>query len=978
MPFGLANSPATYQRLMEDCLGDLHMTDCFIYLDDLIIFSSTFDEHLEKLHRVLQRIRENGIKLSPKKCSFFMPRVKYLGFIVSSDGIETDPEKVKKVLNWKTPTTPQEVHSFLGFAGYYRKFIKDFSKIARPLTNLIPSLGRGKKKSKRCKDQKTNWTWGPSQEEAFNKIKDILTSPPILTYPDYHLPFEVHTDASHDGLGAVLCQKQCNQMKVIAYASRCLNKSEKNYPAHKLEFLAMKWAVTEKFKDYLYDHKFTVMTDNNPLTYVLTSAKLDATGHRWLAALSAYDFDIKYRPGKANVDADILSRLPSAEDLEKIPEESVTAICNTMQSQPLIESLPICLSSTVFDLQDSCDELDIDEIGYRDIRSAQMSDPVLRICVKHVRDRIKPMRHHIPQESWNPTLYKNFDSLRLSRGILYRDTMINGENKSQLVIPSNMVPIVLRSLHNNMGHLAVARTLSLCRDRFFWPGMARDVEDWIGSCPRCLRRKSPTNDRAPLVSVSSTEPLELVCMDYLSLEPSKGNFQHILVMTDHFTRYAVAVPTKNQSAKTTAEAFFNSFVVNYGLPKRIHSDQGANFQSKLMKELCLLAGISQSRTSPYHPMGNGQCERFNRTLLSMLGTLESSQKKDWKTFVHPLVHAYNATRHETTGFSPFYLMFGREPHLPIDIAFGIDRGRKSESLGKYAATLRSRLQEAYRTASSKVHHSQGKQKADYDKKVKGATINIGDHVLVKILAHDGKHKLADKWEEDVYIISSKPNTDVPVYVVQKENGEGRPRTLHRNLLLPIGHLSPKDDDVEVITPSNTHVETTATHTTTPQETEQQKTEETNSVDESFEADSLDDQSVDDTQYITVKNDVTVTDDIGRNRIVSDSAERSPTNLDSVINHDNDDSISLQGDSHVPAMETEEKEQEEREFEPRRSQRQRSRPKWMCSDSYVFSQQTSDWQCKADYIQQLCDQFSDPLSQNKLLDAMLSIITFQSS
>ena len=275
MPFGLSNSPATYQRLMEEVLGDYNMTICVIYLDDLIIFSSSFEEHLRHLDMVLTRLREKNLKLSPEKCYFIQERVNFLGHIVSSQGIETDPAKIEKILNWPTPSNAKELRSFIAFAGYYHRFVKDFSKITRPLSELIP--GTSKKKKKITKE----WVWKDEQQKVFDNLKKkIMTQPPVLAYPDFSKEFELHTDASTIGLGAVLYQDG----KVIAYASRALTKSEKNYSAFKLEFLALKWAITEKFKDYLALQHFTVFTDSNPLTYVLTSAKLDATGHRWASS----------------------------------------------------------------------------------------------------------------------------------------------------------------------------------------------------------------------------------------------------------------------------------------------------------------------------------------------------------------------------------------------------------------------------------------------------------------------------------------------------------------------------------------------------------------------------------------------------------------------------------------------------------------------------------------------------------------------
>lgn len=329
--------------------------------------------------------------------------------------------------------------------------------------------------------------------------------------------------------------------------------------------------------------------------------------------------------------------------------------------------------------------------------------------------------------------------------------------------------------------------------------MFRDADEWIKGCKNCILRKSPTNIRAPLISIETSEALELVCLDYLSLETSKGGYQNILVITDHFTRYAVAVPTRNQTAKTTAEAFFNNFVVHYGLPKRIHSDQGANFESKIIKELCSLCGIARSRTTPYHPMGNGLTERFNRTLLQMLGTLTTEQKHNWKKYVGPMVHAYNSLRQETTGQAPYFLMFGRQPRLPVDIAFELDQEITKQPMTTYVAEMKERLQRAYDLASKATKEAQGKQKNYYDLKVRGNSIEVGDRVMVKIVAFEGKHKLANRWEEEPYVVLDRPNPDIPVYVVRKENGEGRKRTLHRNLLLPIGTLNLSDSLDQTVT-----------------------------------------------------------------------------------------------------------------------------------------------------------------------------------
>lgn len=307
MPFGLSNAGSTFQRMIERCMGNDYLEMCLLYLDDIIIYSRSFEEHLVHVRNILERLRDFGLKVNPGKCSFFCTEAKFLGHIVSAEGLHVDPEKVSAVVDWKVPGNRKELRSFLGFAGYYRRFIQDFSSISAPLHALLKGEST-KKKGKRLVDV-PEYCWTAVHQSSFEKLKDVITSVPVLAFADFSKPFELHVDASLNGLGAILYQAdQQGKLRPIAFGSRSLRPSEANYPAHKLEFCALKWAVTEKFKDYLYHSKFRVVSDNNPLTFILSTARLDATGHRWVAELADYDFDIVYRPGSRNADADGLSR----------------------------------------------------------------------------------------------------------------------------------------------------------------------------------------------------------------------------------------------------------------------------------------------------------------------------------------------------------------------------------------------------------------------------------------------------------------------------------------------------------------------------------------------------------------------------------------------------------------------------------------------------------------------------------------------
>ena len=621
--------------------------------------------------------------------------------------------------------------------------------------------------------------WGPDQQKSFDELINLCTSTPVLGFADYTKPFKLYTDASMEGLSAVLYQEQDGKDRVIAYASRRLKPSEKNYPVHKQEFLALKWAVTEKFSDYLLGSVFTAYTDNNPLTYVLGSAKLDAAGHRWVAELANYHFSICYRSGKLNLDADPLSRIIWPGDVPvNASSDIVDAVLGSIQVDvPFLSGFS---GQLLADAHDVAVTLGSSEPELVDWSAVQRQDPVLLCIFKLLEGSILDGEERILAKK----LWRHRKRLCLRDNILCRQREIKGSMTYPMVLPADYHGRALKGCHDDVGHLGRDRTLSLLRDRFYWIGMSADTASHVARCGRCIRRKS-LPPRASLVNITTTHPLEMVCVDFLSLEPSKGGIENILVVTDHFTRYAQAFPTKNQTAKTTAQVLFDNSVVHYGFAARIHSDQGRNFESRIISHLCKLAQVEKSHSTLYHAMGNGQVERFNRTLLDMLGTLDPDQKANWKKYVPSLVHAYNCTRHESTGYSPFHLMFGRNPRLPVDLVFRRKEENNEESYPDYIKGLKGQLEYAYSLAAANVAKSQEYQQASYNQKVRGTSLQWGDRVLVRNVGLRGKQKLADKWQDDVYVVVDRPNPDMPVYRVEPEDRRrGRKqRVLHRNLLL---------------------------------------------------------------------------------------------------------------------------------------------------------------------------------------------------
>ena len=502
MPFGLCNTPPTFQRLMQNCLGELNLTYCLIYLDDVIVFSDTPDEHLRRMRVVFDHLRKHGLKLKPSKCEVFKSEINYLAHHVSQKGVLPSKKNLESIAQCPPPDTYTKVKSFVGLVCHYRCFIKGFATIAAPLYDLTSGDNKDKKSE--------HVDLSPEACEAFDHLKAACLQAPILSFPDFTKPFLLETDASRRGLGAVLSQKQADgRYHPIAYASHVMNETEQRYHSNKQEFLALKWAVTEQFHEYLSPYgknqnEFVGCTDNNPLTFIFSSANLDAAGQRWVARLASYNFSLEYQKGKDNTVANFLSwmneRLPDEEVqeyLNQIPHPGVKAVLDNAIT-PIEERAEQGVRPTP-DHQECSQEVTIEARPARlattnvtNWKQEQKEDPVLYQIAKHLR---------VPHNTFRTALLKVLDKkataayikaneqLLIKNGLLYRKTWQGQANKVvfQFVVPQRHRGTTLDGCHREAAHQGQRRSAALMQECFWWPGMTQDLRNHIKKCSRCRK-----------------------------------------------------------------------------------------------------------------------------------------------------------------------------------------------------------------------------------------------------------------------------------------------------------------------------------------------------------------------------------------------------------------------------------------------------------------------------------------------------------
>lgn len=704
MPFGLTNAPATFQRYMDAILAGLKWKNLLCYLDDIIIFSPTYEEHMDDLIEVFDRIRAANLQLNDRKCHFFKNRLNYLGHVVSADGIEADPVKIKAILELKTPSNSSEVHTLLGGCGYYRKFIPNFAKICSPLYKLI-HVGE-------------KFRWSKDEEEALDKIKKALTSPPILAHPDFKYPFQLHTDASDYGLGCTLTQEVDGIEKVILYMSRSLQPAEKKWCVREKEALAILWAC-ESLRHFLIGYKFTILTDHHSLQW-LKEAKSPARLVRWALRLSEFDFEIKYKPGIMNCDADMLSRLP------------IEAEVNNQSSEYEPEHQLFQISTNYL----------IEHFSVDRIKQSQEADPTFTDLLLECNN--------------NEGTSLN-GSFVVKNQILYK---INS-NSELLMVPHDLREPVLKHYHTHIlsVHLARDRLYELLRSRFYWNGMYKYVQEYVRNCELCqkIKTRAPIN-AGKLQPIPVNRPFQLVGTDIVIMRITTGGYRYILVCIDYLTNWVEAEPLKTMTTEEVIRVFFKIIISRHGCPEGIISDSGTQFCSKAFHKLCDTFNIKKIESTPYHQQANGKCERFVGYLKKALALITPQEKlHKWNEMIDHCLFSYRITVSRVLNDSPFFLLYGRDPLLPQDLSFSLHNRKKrglngKDTEGNYQFNLAQKMKTAYHNLMKRKAQEQEKYKTYYDSSHYRIEYNIGDRVLI-LFDTPNKNSLMPRWEGPFVILN---------------------------------------------------------------------------------------------------------------------------------------------------------------------------------------------------------------------------------
>ena len=748
LSFGLTNGPATYQRMINNVFNDMLYSSVLAFLDDVIIFSRSFSDHLKHLENAFNKVEEFNLRMKPSKCTFLTKETYFLGFIISPDGIKSDPKKIESVRNFGRPRTQRDIRAFLGLTGYYRCMIKNYGDIAKPLTDLL---------KKECK---TKIEWNEKLEASFQELKSRLITAPILSHylPGHQLI--LYTDASNYAMGWILCQIQEEKERVLEFGSKLFNSTQLNYCTSDKEMLSIVTAVL-KLRHFLSGEQFIIRTDHHALCFLMKVKDPSQRLTRYALRLMEFDFKIEYKSGKSHGHVDALSRYPDTsdsrdknEDYEELPVYLAmieTPVLNSgrctsdcilqHEVEPyyheiadytiaVLPELNMQWKENVFVTEypknnqlflpkllpepanhESCFAT-LDEY---DMRKAQLSDPWCLPIIKAI-------------ENNNPKTLKRFV---LKNGILYKKTFDDyGQPKDLLCLPRELRQLVLKEVHGGLiggGHFGYFKTNAKIRDRYFYPKRDKSVRNFIMSCTCCQFRKNDgIHKKGLLQPIRIGKPFDLVGIDIMGPYPESGRrkYQFIIVAVDFATRLTITKAVKEATKEEVADFIIYNIVLRFGAPRRILTDNGSQFTSHTLQSVLDFINTEHSYSQPYHPQTNGIVERTNQTLLNSISTYTSdSDQTNWSKVLPFVEFSHNSAKSKSLKFSPFFALFGYEPTTFLDVNLKLEIDTDLKFTPEYITTARHLISENLKDA-------QYKQKEEYDKKHTDYKFNIGD--LVKV------------------------------------------------------------------------------------------------------------------------------------------------------------------------------------------------------------------------------------------------------
>ena len=787
---GLRNSPPSFQRVMVHILSPCRQS-ALAYIDDIVVYSRSFEEHLQHISQLLSILSKHNFQLNPAKCSMFQQKIDYLSHTITEYGVRPNNEKIQAIIKLREPSTLAEANKFLGAISWYRKFIPQFATIAAPIhkiTNLT-------------KPNRKQFVWGDAQKQAFFQLKELLIKAPLLLdFPNDDYPLILTTDASKVGIGGTLQQKINGEIKNLYYHSQVTNSTQRRYDPIELEALAI-WLCFQRMRSYLLGRSIIIYTDHCPLCNMMKSTVKNRRVDRISILLQEFNIEkIIHIKGRHNCLADYLSRHPIPREEEIFNEDYgistlfqgeppkkvhvpanntriVGAVITRSKTKQIAQQRDQIHTTIPATTDDKLPTLDKEEIQNSDLFSSNNFD-ITQIKIEQAKD---PIIQNKMKEIMKDTTKHSYV---IKDDLLYKlvVTRANCITKAKLIyLPSSMINSLLQSYHNDplSGHFGMRRTYLKIKNKFWWPHMKQSITQHIQACLPCQqyntsRKKKP----GQLYPIPIPEgPFQLIGIDYCGpfKETPSGN-QYVLCITDYFTRWVEAIALPNCSAQTTAQALFKEYICRYGVPKSILSDQGTHFKNQLMEAMAKLIGYNHIYSSVYHPQTNGMVERFNATFVPQIAKLQDRENNNWDEFLLPVVFAYNTGIHATTGYSPFQLQFGHDPRLPTDeppTSFIFNKPQD------YYQQLKKNLLIIQRQTRDNVNSRQQRYKNRYDKQRADPHYEINDLVLIKV--YGTRTKLDPKYSITSKVIIKKQH---PIYWVRDEETKVESR-VHVNDIRPI-------------------------------------------------------------------------------------------------------------------------------------------------------------------------------------------------